>query len=85
MLTPQIRVNSNIDWGLGWGIQKTGRNISFWQWGDNGSFRGFVVGYPKEKIAVVILTNSENAFEIIEDIVKKAIGGTHPAFKWLGY
>ncbi len=92
MLTPQIQVNrhifqvnSHLYWGLGWGIEKTEQYTSFWQWGDNGSFRGFVVGYPKEKIAVVILTNSENAFEILEEIVEEAIGGTHPAFKWLGY
>jgi CubicO group peptidase (beta-lactamase class C family) len=85
MLTPQIQVNSHIYWGLGWGIEKTEQYTSFWHWGDNGSFRCFAVGYPKEKIAVVILTNSENAFEIIEDIVKEAIGGKHPAFEWLGY
>src|SRR5262245_14211123 len=75
METPQIAVNpectnctekepkelsTNIFWGLGWGIQKNGKDVSLWHWGDNGSFKCFVVADPARKSGVMMFTNSEN-------------------------
>jgi len=100
METPQIAVNpectnctekvpkelsKNIFWGLGWGIQKNGNDISLWHWGDNGSFKCFVVANPARKSAVVMFTNSENGLAIAPAVVRDATGADHLAFGWIKY
>jgi len=75
MLKPQIDVASDVFWGLGFGLQRTAGGEAFWQWGDYGIFRNYVVGYKKQKLGVVYLTNSFNGLSIAQDIVGRAIGG----------
>lgn len=80
------RLSPALSWGLGWGLEDTGAGHAFWHWGENrGEFQNFVMAYQKEKIGIVIFTNSGNGFSIIPEIVSQAIGGTHPAFAWMGY
>lgn len=100
METPQIAVNpectnctektpkelsKNIFWGLGWGIQKNGNDISLWHWGDNGSFKCFVVANPARKSGVVMFTNSENGLSIAPAVIRDATGSGHLAFTWIKY
>ena len=75
MLKPQIDVDKDISWGLGFGLARTSNGTAFWQWGDYGIFRNYIVAYKEPKIGVVYLTNSYNGLSICRDIVKKAIGG----------
>jgi len=100
METPQIAVNpectnctektpkelsKNIFWGLGWGIQKNGNDVSLWHWGDNGSFKCFVVANPARKSGVMMFTNSENGLAIAPAVVRDATGADHLAFGWIKY
>jgi CubicO group peptidase (beta-lactamase class C family) len=80
MLCVQIRVSPSIGWGLGVGVQETGRGIIYWHWGDNANFRNFVAWNPEEKKGVVYFTNSFFGLSIGEDLVRLAMGGEHPAF-----
>jgi CubicO group peptidase (beta-lactamase class C family) len=83
MVTPQKEVYFSISWGLGWGIQHWGNHNSIWQWGQGfteNSFQSFVIGFPKEKIGAVIMTNSSNGLGICEDILIHSLGGEYPAF-----
>jgi CubicO group peptidase (beta-lactamase class C family) len=75
MLTPQINVEGEVFWSLGFGIQRTENGDGFWQWGDYGIFRNYIVAYKKHQIGVVYLTNSYNGLSLAPDIVKHAIGG----------
>ncbi len=75
MLTPQIEVGKNVSWSLGFGLERTPSGKAFWQWGDYGIFRNYIVAYPEQKIGVVYLTNSENGLSIGQEIVDLAIGG----------
>ncbi len=101
MLRPQIFVDQTcsncigkqpgplsreIAWGLGWGLQETEDGPSFWHWGDNGSgFHCYVLGYPRQRLGVVVFTNGLGGHGIIPDIVTAAVDGRHPAFAWLDY
>ncbi len=85
MLTPQIDVDEHNLWSLGFGIQRDGNGDAFWQWGDYGIFRNFVIAYKEAKIAVVYLTNSYYGLSIAKDIVTTAVGGEVHALDWLGY
>ena len=75
MLTPQIEVERNVSWGLGFGLERTSNGTGFWQWGDYGIFRNYVAAYPEKRIGVVYLANSQNGLSIGQEIIDLAIGG----------
>lgn len=75
----------NLQWGLGWGLQNGDRSTAIWHWGDNGSFRCFVIGYPSQGRGLVYFTNSENGLVIAEDLVLRFFRDTHHAIRWLDY
>lgn len=86
MLTPEIDVDEDVFWGLGFGLEKTSNGKAFWQWGDYGIFRNYIIAYKEKKIGVVYLTNSFNGLSIGDEIVKHAIGGGNDlALGFLGY
>ncbi|HSP95033.1 MAG TPA: serine hydrolase [Thermoanaerobaculia bacterium] len=84
---PTGRLSREIGWGLGWGVQETEDGPSIWHWGDNGGsgFHCYVVGFPRQRLGVVVFTNSLGGHGIIPDVVAAAVGGHHPAFAWLDY
>jgi CubicO group peptidase (beta-lactamase class C family) len=75
MLRPQIAIDKDISWGLGFGLEQTENGAAFWQWGDYGIFRNYIVAYKKPKIGVVYLTNSFNGLSLCQELVQQAIGG----------
>ena len=83
MTTPQVRLNSALQWGLGWGIQRDEYGEVLWHWGANNSFRNFVVADPTHGRAIVVFTNSENGPRIYERVIVAVTGHDHPAFLWI--
>jgi CubicO group peptidase (beta-lactamase class C family) len=79
------QLSKELFWGLGWGIQETKDGESLWHWGDNGSFKAYVVAYPKQKIGVVMFLNGQNGLAIRDKLVQMALGGEQPAFAWAKY
>jgi len=63
-------------------LQETEPNESFWHWGSVAGFRHYVVGYPKEKLAVVFMSNSSTAFKLVDDVMVQSIGGRYPSYDW---
>jgi len=84
MFAPQVRLNSALSWGLGWGLEKDedGDGHLFWHWGANGSFRNFVLGDTHGRRGLVVLTNSANGPKLYQRVVAEATGRDHPAFMW---
>jgi len=74
MLTPQISIEKNDYWGLGFGINRNDTEDALWQWGDYGIFRNFVIAYPKRCAAIVYLSNSNNGLGIRDEIVRTVMG-----------
>jgi CubicO group peptidase (beta-lactamase class C family) len=83
MSSPQVRLNSALFWGLGWGIQRDEHGEVLWHWGANNSFRNFVIADPANGRAVVVFTNSENGPRIYERVIVAVTGHDHPAFLWI--
>jgi CubicO group peptidase (beta-lactamase class C family) len=83
MVSPQVRLNSALWWGLGWGIQRDEHGDVLWHWGANNSFRNFVIADPANNRAVVVFTNSENGPRIYERVIVAVTGRDHPAFLWI--
>jgi CubicO group peptidase (beta-lactamase class C family) len=83
MSTAQVRLNSALSWGLGWGIQRDEHGEMLWHWGANNSFRNFVIADPVNRRAVVVFTNSENGPRLYERVIAAVTGHDHPAFLWI--
>ena len=83
MISPQTRINSALAWGLGWGIEADGGREYLWQWGDNGTFRNFVLMHLPTRTAIVIFTNGSSGLRIAEHLIASATGHDHFAFDWL--
>lgn len=75
MLSDQVGVDDGLSWGLGIGLHADATGKSFWHWGSNPGFKSLMVGYPEQRIGVVIMTNGSYGLDIVSDIAQRAIGG----------
>ena len=82
---PQVEVEANVSWGLGWGLQQTDAGRAVFQWGDNAGYKGFVTANLRERSGIVVFTNSDNGMGLMGEIVTTAMGSDQPGFDWLGY
>jgi CubicO group peptidase (beta-lactamase class C family)/pimeloyl-ACP methyl ester carboxylesterase len=85
MLEPQIEVDKDVYWSLGFGVQRTPEGDAFWQWGDYGIFRNYITAFKEHKLGVVYLTNSYNGLSVGNEIVKRTLGIKDLAIATLGY
>jgi CubicO group peptidase (beta-lactamase class C family) len=83
-LTRQVtRINENLGWGLGWGVERVGNREFLWQWGDNGGFKHIVFAEPGRGEGIFVFTNGDAGGKVYRQIVKSVSGVEHPAFAWL--
>jgi CubicO group peptidase (beta-lactamase class C family) len=83
MLTPLVRVNRAVAWGLGWGLEAMNGREYLWHWGDNGTFKNFVLAHLPSRSAVIVFTNGAQGMRLAEAIVNEASSSEHLAFDWL--
>ena len=83
MLTPQVRINGALAWGLGWGLESVAGSDYFWHWGDNGTFHCFAIGDPSKRSGLAVFTNSNFGPKLYQRIINHATGHDHPAFLWI--
>jgi CubicO group peptidase (beta-lactamase class C family) len=83
MLAPQIRINHALAWGLGWGIETMSGREYLWHWGDNGSFKNFVLAHLPSQSAIIVFTNAAQGMRLAEGIVNEVSSSEHLAFDWL--
>lgn len=82
MLTPQVKINSALSWGLGWGLEYEQGHEYFWHWGSSDMFNCFAIGDPARRNGIVVFTNSNAGIKVYQRIVNHATGHDHPAFLW---
>ncbi|MBD2755628.1 serine hydrolase domain-containing protein [Spirosoma validum] len=95
MLSPQGKLpqkfgaadalSPTLSWGLGFGLEHQSTGDYFWHWGDNETYRCYVVGNRKTQNAVVYFTNSFNGLSLIGEITKQFMGFTPSTVAFLGY
>jgi len=83
MTKPQVKINNELAWGLGWGIQEDEGQKHLWQWGDNGDWKNIVMVHPQSASAIVVFTNGDTGMHICERVVKAATGKEQLAFLWI--
>ncbi|HSN53659.1 MAG TPA: serine hydrolase domain-containing protein [Candidatus Sulfomarinibacteraceae bacterium] len=66
--------DGRLGWSLGFGLQRDGDASAFWQWGDYGIFRNYVIASAADRSGVVYLTNSFNGLALCEELVEASFG-----------
>jgi CubicO group peptidase (beta-lactamase class C family) len=66
--------DSRVGWSLGFGLQRDDRGAAFWQWGDYGVFRNYVIADREQRSGVVYLTNSFNGLAVCGEVVAASLG-----------
>ena len=75
--TSQARLNSDLSWGLGLGIQHSQQGDALWQWGQHIDFQSVMMIYPEHGFGVVVCTNNDLLNpDVAIEIAHRALGGT---------
>ncbi|MCK5314380.1 MAG: serine hydrolase [Anaerolineales bacterium] len=74
--TAQVRLRSDLSWGLGPGIQHSSNGDALWQWGQAPDYQSVMIIYPETGEGVVVLTNSDMLNpDVAINIAHRALGG----------
>lgn len=82
MVSPQIRCNAAVQWGLGVGLEDIGSRRFAWQWGDNPGFKHIYLADMQAEKAMVVFTNGDRGARVYERVIRATLGDDHPAFLW---
>ena len=80
MFVPQVQIDDELAWGLGWGIENR-EATAVWQWGNDPGYRNFVIGRPDQRAGVVVFTNGDRGAEVYAAVVRELLPGPHPSLE----
>jgi CubicO group peptidase (beta-lactamase class C family) len=76
MRSSQIKLSSDLSWGLGPGIQHSQQGDALWQWGQHIDFQSIMIIYPEQNFGVVVCTNTDLLNpDVAVEIAHRALGG----------
>jgi CubicO group peptidase (beta-lactamase class C family) len=81
MFEPQVRIDDELAWGLGWGIEERDDRRAAWQWGNDPGYKNFVIGRPADGRGVVVLTSGDGGAAVYRDVVSRLLPGPHPSLE----
>jgi len=67
-------LSRSLSWGLGWSLLSANGHRYFWHWGDNGSFKAYVIADDARKTGVVMFMNGAGGLAIAGDVAALAMG-----------
>ncbi len=73
MQTPQVRVNAEGEWGLGWSLGRAGGVRTIGHNGATNGFQAYLVAVPERNYAITMLTNSSRGTSASRAIAKWAL------------
>lgn len=85
-LTQSAPVNVNpslgLEWGYGWGIERSARGANLWQWGNNPGFRSFAMFSPTSGDGFVVFTNNDRGMAMAVPLAYDVLPTEHNAFRF---
>lgn len=79
MFASQVKINGAIGWGLGIALEDYAGRNHIWHWGDNGTFKAFMMGDTTNGSGVIVFTNAQNGHKMWQRIVTEVMGPDHAA------
>ena len=74
--TSQVKLSSDMAWGLGPGIQQSRQGDALWQWGQHLHSQSVMIIYPDHGFGVVVCTNNDLLNpDVAIEIAGRALGG----------
>jgi CubicO group peptidase (beta-lactamase class C family) len=74
--TSQVKLTSDMSWGLGPGIQHSRQGDALWQWGQHLHFQSVMIIYPDRRFGVVVCANNDQFNpDVAIEIAGRALGG----------
>lgn len=77
--------NIQLGYGLGYVVLQSPHGRAYFKEGNDRGWGHYSIAYPDKKIAVVILTNSDNGESIFKDLLREAIGDVYTPWFWENY
>ena len=77
--------NIKLAWGLGWGLFESKNGQAFFHSGHTEGWQNYTVVYPKKKIAVILMSNSDNFESVADRILNLTVRDTESPLEWFGY
>ncbi len=77
--------NIKLSYGLGWGILESPYGFGAFKEGHGEGFQHYTILFPERKIAMIMLSNSDNAESIFKELLEIGIANTYTPWKWENY
>lgn len=77
--------NIKLSYGLGVGVFKTSYGRAFFKEGHDDGWGHYSICFPDKRIAIIIMTNSDNGESIFKELLAYTIGDTFTPWQWEGY
>ncbi|HEY0586201.1 MAG TPA: serine hydrolase domain-containing protein [Pseudoduganella sp.] len=72
----------DLDWGLGWGLERNRGDVFLWHWGNNAGYRAFVMASPRTGDGYVMFTNSDKGQVLAEPLGAAVLPGPHQVYRY---
>ncbi|MDQ0638965.1 D-alanyl-D-alanine-carboxypeptidase/D-alanyl-D-alanine-endopeptidase [Pedobacter sp. W3I1] len=77
--------NISLSYGLGFGLLKSPYGWGAFKEGHGDGFQHYMILFPKQKIGVLIMTNSDNGESIFKELLALSIADKYTPWKWQRY
>jgi serine-type D-Ala-D-Ala carboxypeptidase/endopeptidase len=74
-----------LGYGLGYVVLQSPYGRAYFKEGHDEGWGHYTIAFPDKKIAVVILTNSDNGESVFKDLLKESIGDIYTPWFWENY
>lgn len=72
----------DLQWGLGWAIERADDGLFIWHWGNNLGYRSFVMASIETGDGFVMFTDSDDGMALAEPIAQLVLPGKHKLFNF---
>lgn len=81
--SPRNRVNDQIAWTLGWGMDSSLGDPAWFHWGDGPGVKNFTWWQPASRSALVIFTNGDHGASAYRVLMRRLLGADPIAPEWV--
>jgi len=74
-----------LSYGLGWGVIDTPHGPAYFKEGHSDGFQNYMIAFDDKKTAIVLMSNSDNAESIFQELLATLIADTWSPCEWDGY